>query len=366
MKVKNLIVGCGFTGAVLANKIAAQLNEEVLIIDSKEHIAGSSYDYYAQNGICIHKYGSHIFHTSIEKVWTYLSAFADFNTYMHKVVAIIDGIETTIPFNLRSLYAVFPPLLAQKLENKLLEQFKYNSKVSILEFRNQNDADLKFLGEYIYEKVFLNYTTKQWGISPESISESVISRVPVYISCDKRYFQDKYQGIPLCGYTNLVQNILKHPKIKVLLNKKYQDLQGDFQRVFYTGSIDEYFNYKFGQLPYRSLEFKLEEHNCEFYQSNPVVNYPNNYDFTRIHEYKYYLNDKSAKTIIAKEYPKPFEIGKNDRYYPIASQENQALYNKYLDEASKHKNLYFLGRLGDYKYYDIDKAVQRALDFLMR
>ncbi|MDR0822818.1 MAG: UDP-galactopyranose mutase [Endomicrobium sp.] len=363
MKNKNLIVGCGFTGAVLANKIAADFGEDIVIIDSKDHIAGSSYDYFDENGICIHKYGSHIFHTNNEKVWDYLKQFGGFNTYMHKVFAVIDGIETTIPFNLRSLYDVFSPHLAQKLEKKLLEQFKYNTKVSILDFKKQNDEDLKFLGEYIYDKVFLNYTTKQWGSSPESISEAVISRVPVFISCDKRYFQDKYQGIPLGGYTNLIKNILNNPKIKISLNTRYQDLKEKYDRVFYTGSIDEYFDYKFGQLPYRSLEFKLEEHNCEFYQSNSVVNYPNNYDFTRIHEYKYYLNNKSDKTVIMKEYPKPYEVGKNDRYYPIVNPDNQALYNKYLQEAQKLKNIYFLGRLGDYKYYDIDKSILRALEF---
>ena len=361
-KKKNLIVGCGFSGATMANCLAEKLGEEVLIIDAKDHIAGNCFDYYDNNGICIHKYGSHIFHTNLENVWHYICRFTDFNTYMHKVVALIDGIETTIPFNLRTLYDVFPQSMATRMEEKLLKAFSFNKKVPILEFQKQDDDDLKYLADYVYEKVFLHYTTKQWGMQPNEVDGAVTARVPVYISCDPRYFQDKYQGIPQHGYTKTVEKMLNHPNICVRLNTKYTDIDEEFDRIFYTGSIDEFFDYKFGQLPYRSVYFKLEEHNCEFYQSNAVVNYPRNYDFTRIHEYKHYLNDRSAKTVIAKEYSEAFELGRNDRYYPIPKDENQLLYNRYLEEAKKLKNVYFLGRLGDYKYYDMDKAIARALD----
>ena len=360
---KNLIVGTGFSGATLAYLLASQSNEKVTIIDKKDHIAGNCYDYRDENGIMIHKYGSHIFHTNSEKVWAFIKQFTDFNTYMHKVVGIIDGIETHIPFNFNTLYDVFPPTLAKKLEEKLLQHFKINTKVPILEFQKQNDEDLQFLANYVYEKIFLHYTTKQWGVSPNEVDGAVTARVPVYLSKDNRYFQDKYQGIPLQGYTKVIEKMLSHRNIEVRLNTSFADVNSaEFDRVFYTGPIDEYFQYEFGQLPYRSVNFKLETYNKPYYQSNACVNYPCNYDFTRIHEYKYYLDDKSDKTVIAKEYSEFFELGKNESYYPIPKEENAALYNKYLEKAKELNNVYFLGRLGDYKYYDMDKAIARALE----
>lgn len=361
--MKNLVVGAGFSGATIANLIATQLNEEVVVIDKKEHIAGNCFDYRDENGIMIHKYGSHIFHTKSEKVWKFLKQFTDFNTYMHKVVGYLDGIETHIPFNFNTLYDVFPEALAKKLEEKLLDNFEINSKVPILEFQKQDDDDLKFLANYVYEKIFLHYTTKQWGVSPNDVDGAVTARVPVYLSKDNRYFQDKYQGIPLEGYTKVVEKMLDNKNIEVRLNTDFKDVNtSKFNRIFYTGPIDEYFNYKFGYLPYRSVNFKFETHNKEYYQSNACVNYPCNYDFTRIHEYKYYLDDKSDQTVIAKEYSEFFELGKNERYYPIPKDENTKLYNKYLEEATKLDNVYFLGRLGDYKYYDMDKAIARAIE----
>ncbi len=365
MSKKNIVIGAGFSGCTIANLIANTLNEKVLVIDKRNHIAGNSYDYRDHNGIMIHKYGSHIFHTSNEKVWSFIKQFSDFNQYMHKVIGIIDGIETNIPFNLNSLHDVFPHSLADKIERKLLKKYKYNTKVPIFEFQKQNDGDLKFLADYIYEKVFLYYTSKQWGINPENMESSVTARVPVYISKDNRYFQDKYQGIPLEGFTNLIENMLNHKNIKVELNTNFNDIDEKFDRIFYTGSIDEFFNYKFGVLPYRSVTFKFEEYNSEFYQNNSVINYPCNYDFTRIHEFKHYLKDKSPKTIIAKEYSSDFSLGGGifgERYYPVLKEENILLYNKYLDLAKNLNSVRFLGRLGDYKYYDIDKAILRAIN----
>ena len=362
-EIKKLISGSGFSGAVIARKIAEELGEKVVILEQREHIGGNSYDFKDKNGIMIHKYGSHIFHTNYKDVWDFLNKFTSFNTYMHKVTAIIDGIQTYIPFNLSSIYDVFPSSLAARLENKLLENFSYNTKVPILEFMKQNDEDLKFLAEYIYEKVFLHYTIKQWGgVTPSDIDSAVTARVPVYISCDNRYFQDKYQGIPLEGYTKLIKNIINHPNIELRLNTKFQDFKETYENLFYTGSIDEFFEYKYGMLSYRSINFKFEEYDREYYQRGAVVNYPCNYDFTRIHEYKHYLDDKSEKTVIAKEYSSDFEPGKNERFYPILNAENIELYNKYKKETEKLKNIYFFGRLGDYKYYDIDKVVKRAFD----
>ena len=368
MSQTNIIVGSGFSGATIARLIAEKLDEKVVVVDKKDHIAGNSYDYRDENGIMIHKYGSHIFHTNNEKVWSFLKQFTDFNTYMHEVVGILDGIEAQIPFNFTTLYQIFPETLAKRLEEKLLKKFEYNKKVPILEFQKQDDEDLKFLAEYIYEKIFLNYTTKQWGVSPKDVDGAVTARVPVYLSKDNRYFQDKYQGIPLEGYTKVVEKMLDHPNIEVVLNKDFAEFKKENSdlvknaRIFYTGSIDEFFDYKFGKLPYRSVNFKFETHNREFYQTHACINYPNNYDFTRIHEYKHYLNDKSEKTVIAKEYSEFFELGKNERYYPIASEENAKLYQKYLDEAKNLKDVYFFGRLGDYKYYNMDLAVARAIE----
>ncbi len=358
-----LIVGSGFSGATIAYLIASQLNEKVTVIDKKDHIAGNSYDYRDKNGIMIHKYGSHIFHTSSEKVWNFLKQFTDFNTYMHKVLGYIDGIETHIPFNFNTLYDVFPKTLAKKLEEKLLSKFEFDSKVPILEFQKQEDDDLKFLANYVYEKIFLHYTTKQWGLTPQEVDGAVTARVPVYLSKDNRYFQDKYQGIPLEGYTKVIEKMLSHKNIELRLKTDYKDVDSSkFDKIFYTGSIDEYFDYELGQLPYRSVRFKFETYNKPYYQSNACINYPCNYDFTRIHEYKYYLDDRSDKTVIAKEYSESFKPGKNERSYPIPRPENSSLYDKYLDKAQSLKHVYFLGRLGDYRYYDMDKAILRALE----
>lgn len=359
---KNLVVGIGFSGAVIANLIAENLKEEVILIDKKDHIAGNCFDYLDKNGIMIHKYGSHIFHTSNDEVWKYLNRFSNFNQYMHKVHAIIDGIETTIPFNFNTIYDVFPKTMAEQIELKLLKKFEYNSKIPILEFQNQKDKLLKFLADFIFEKVYAQYTIKQWGLNPKDIDKTVTARIPIYLSKDNRYFQDKYQGIPCDGYTKLISNMLDNKNIKIELNTDYKNIDKNFNRIFYTGSIDEYFNFEFGQLEYRSVNFKLEEYNMEFYQKNSVVNYPCNYDFTRIHEYKHYLKNKSDKTVIAKEYSENFQLGKNERFYPILKKENITLYKKYLKRAKTLKNTYFLGRLGDYQYYDMDKAIYRAME----
>ena len=364
----NIVVGCGFSGAVIANLIADKLNQKVIIIDKKNHIAGNSYDYRDKNNIMIHKYGSHIFHTNNEKVWSFLKRFSDFNNYIHKVDVVIDGKKVQIPFNFNTLYQLFSETTAKKIKEKLLEKYNYGAKIPILEFQKQNDEDLKFLAKYVYEKIFLNYTIKQWELKPNEIDKTITSRVPLCLDNDNRYFQDKYQGIPINGYTNLIEKIINHPNIKVVLNSDYKNFKKQNSeliknsRIFYTGSIDEFFDYEYGMLPYRSLKFEFEEHNKEFYQSCACINYPNDFSFTRIHEFKYYLGDKSNKTMIAKEYPQKFKFEENERYYPIINEENIKLYNKYLKKAENFKNIYFLGRLGDYKYYNMDLAVLRAIE----
>lgn len=358
---KILVIGAGISGATIA-RLLADDGHAATVIDRKPHMGGNCHDQRDLNGIMVHTYGSHIFHTSEKKVWDFLNRFTSFNTYMHKVVCMIDGIETTIPFNFNTIHDVFPEPLAKRIEEKLLGRFDYNTKIPIMKFKEQDDPDLQFLADYVYEKVFLHYTTKQWGKSPDQVDGAVTARVPVYLSKDDRYFQDIYQGIPLDGYTSMISRMLDHPNIEVRLNTDANDMDtSGYEHVFHTGAIDEFFDYRHGELPYRSVNFKLEEHDCEHYQSNAVVNYPCNYDFTRIHEYKYYLNDKSDRTVIAKEYSEAYVRGKNERYYPILGEDNEALYRKYLEDSEMIPNLHFLGRLGDYRYYDMDKAVLRAM-----
>lgn len=364
-KVKNLVVGCGLSGIVLAERIASQKHEEVLIIDRRDHIGGNVFDYRDEKtGITVHKYGPHVFHTNSKQVWDYLSQFTDWHRFMYRVRAVIDGIEVNIPFNLDSLHKVFPASLANKLETKLIEKFGFNKKVPILELRKSNDADLEFLAEYVYQKVFLGYTVKQWGVKPEDLDPSVSGRVPVYVSRDDRYFQDKYQAIPADGYTKMVENILNNPLIRVELNTDFKDIKNDieYDRLFFSGAIDEFFDYKFGALPYRSLDIVFKTHDTEYLQSGPQINFPENYDYTRSVEYKYYLDEKSNKTVVSYEYSCPHVDGKNERYYPIPDAENQDLYNKYASAAQELKNVWFIGRLGDYKYYNMDQTVLRALE----
>ncbi len=363
-KIKNLIVGCGLSGMVLAERLASR-GEEVAVIDRRDHIGGNIFDYKDKaTGITVHKYGPHIFHTDSRAVWDYLSRFTEWHRFMYRVKAVMDGIEVNIPFNLDSLRLVFPSSLADKLEIKLLEKFGFNKKVPILELRKSDDKDLDFLAQYVYEKVFLGYTVKQWGVKPEALDTSVNCRVPVYVSRDSRYFQDKYQGIPQNGYTSMAENILDNPLIKVELNADFKQIRSDieYERLFYSGAIDEYFDYELGKLSYRSLDIVFKTHACEYLQSGPQINYPENYDYTRSVEYKYYLDEKADKTVVSYEYPCPYEEGKNERYYPVPDKENQDLYNRYATKATKLKNVWFMGRLGDYQYYNMDQTVLRALN----
>ena len=364
MHIKNLVVGCGLAGSVIAERIARELKEPVLIIDKRAHIAGNVYDYKDNTtGITVHKYGPHVFHTNNQEVWSYLSKFTDWHYFMYRVKAIIDGNEVNIPFNLDTLNKVFPTSLAETLATKLIEKFGFNKKIAILELNKTDDEDLKFLADFIYQKVFLGYTIKQWGVKPEDLDQTVSSRVPIYISRDERYFQDKYQAIPMHGYTSMVKNILDHPLIDIKLNTNFADVKDTikYDRLFFTGPIDEFFDYEFGELPYRSLDIKFVQYDKKYFQSGAQLNYPENYDFTRSVEYKYYLDEQSDSTIVSFEYPQNFKNGVNERYYPVPNDHNQQLYQKYLHNIIQKKDTYFLGRLADYKYYNMDQVVERAL-----
>lgn len=361
-----LVVGAGISGSCIANLLANNLNKKVLLIDKRDHIAGNCYDYIIDDlNITIHKYGAHIFHTNNNKVWNYLSKYTKWHYYFHEVKAVVEGEYVSIPFSLATIKEIFPFTMSNRIIDKLLDKYEYGSKISILNFKNDMDKDLKFLSNYVFDNIFKNYTVKQWELSIDDIDNSVLARVPIYISTDRRYFQDKYQGIPLKGYTNLINNIIDNNNITLLLNTNFKDLDiRDFKYVFYTGSIDEFFEYKYGILPYRSIYFDNRIINKEYYQSSSVINYPNNYDFTRIIEHKRFLNEKSNKTFISFEFSANFELDKNDRYYPIENEVNKGIYNRYYYEAERLENVYFLGRLGDYKYYNMDNAIERVITFV--
>jgi UDP-galactopyranose mutase len=364
MKVDWLIVGAGYTGLVLAERIANQLGQKVLVVERRDHIGGNAYDYFDDNGILIARYGAHIFHTNSKRVWDYLSQFTEWRPYYHHVLAAVEGNEVPVPFNLNSLYATFPPRYASKLEDLLLEHYGFGTKVPILKLRQGTSSELRFLADYIYEKIFYGYTLKQWGFKPEELNPSVTGRVPVYISRDDRYFQDTYQAMPRRGYTEMFRRMVAHPNIKVLVNTDHREVVDElrFNRMVYTGAIDEFFDYTHGELPYRSLRFEFTHHEVAAYQQVAVVNYPSEYAFTRIAEFKHMTGQRAYGTTVAVEYPQPYSRGHNEPYYPIPQEENRELYNRYLREARKlNGTVLFGGRLADYQYYNMDQAVARAL-----
>ena len=367
-KVKNLVVGAGLSGAVIAERLASELKEEVLVIDRRSHLAGNIYDYRHPCGIMVQRYGPHIFHTQDEKIWHYLSRFTAWHPFALKPLARVDNTYVNLPFNLNSLAQVFPPDVAARLEEKLIARYGLGARVPIMKLREEKDADLQRVAQYIYEKIFEKYTTKQWGVSPEQIDPGVMARVPVVISHEDGYFQDKHQAIPAKGYTHLIENMLRSPLISLRLNTPFEQIKNKitYERLFYTGSMDEFFGYKYAELPYRSLRFEVEQKNAEYFQPTVVVNYPNDFDFTRICEHKYFLDEKNPVTVISTEYPQAFKRGKNEPYYPIKNAQTDALYARYAQEANKLPGVYFLGRLGAYQYCNMQEAVAAALTLFER
>lgn len=364
MKVDWLIVGAGFTGCTLAERIATQLNQTVLLIDRRPHVGGNAYDYHDQNGILLHKYGPHIFHTNSKKVWDYLSAFTNWRPYYHHVLAVIDGKTVPVPFNLNSLRQLFPQGYAERMEEALMAEYGFGAKVPILKMREHPNAELRSLADFIYKNVFYGYTVKQWELKPEELDPQVTGRVPVHISRDNRYFQDTYQAMPRDGYSALFQRMLAHRNIRILLNTDFRDLEGlaRFNRMVYTGPVDNYFDQIHGHLPYRSLRFEFVTADEERVQESGTVNYPNDYDFTRITEQKYLSGQKLPVSTLVVEYPQRHIPGQNEPYYPIPREENKAQHNLYLKEVEKLNGTVLLGgRLADYKYYNMDQAVAHAL-----
>ncbi|GAB2950808.1 UDP-galactopyranose mutase [Hymenobacter coalescens] len=350
-----LIVGAGFAGSVLAERLATRSNKKVLIIDKRNHIAGNAFDHYNEEGILVHKYGPHIFHTNSKEVFEYLSNFTEWRPYEHWVLASVDGQHVPIPINLDTINKLY----GTNMTSFEVDAFFESQAEEVPVIKTSEDVVVSKVGRELYEKFFRNYTRKQWGLDPSELDKSVTSRVPTRTNRDRRYFTDTYQAMPLHGYTKMFEKMLDHPNIKVMLNTDYHEIVNviPFKEMIFTGPVDEYFDFKFGKLPYRSLEFKHETLNKEQHLEAPVVNYPNEHLYTRITEFKALTGQTHPKTSIVYEFPK----AEGDPYYPIPRLENAELYNKYKKLADETPNVHFVGRLATYKYYNMDQVVAQAL-----
>ena len=352
-----LIVGAGFAGSVLAERLASQADKKVLICDRRNHIAGNAYDHYNDDGLLVHRYGPHIFHTNSLEVFEYLSQFTEWRSYQHRVLASVDGKLVPIPINLDTINTLYGlSLTSLEVEDFLKSVAEPREKV-----RTSEDVVISKIGRELYEKFYRGYTRKQWGLDPSELDAAVAARVPVRTNRDDRYFTDKYQAMPLHGYTRMFEKMLSHPNIKVMLNTDYREIMDfvPFKEMIYTGPVDEFFNYRFGKLPYRSLQFKHETHDREQFQPAPVVNFPNEYQYTRITEFKYLTGQEHSKTSIVYEFPR----AEGDPYYPVPRPENAELYKKYKELADQQqaRGVWFVGRLATYKYYNMDQVTAQAL-----
>ncbi len=351
----HLIVGAGFAGSVLAERLATQLGRRVLVVDKRSHIAGNAYDEYNDDGLLVHRYGPHIFHTNSERVWNHLSQFTAWRPYEHRVLASVDGQQVPIPINLDTINRLY----GLKLTSFEVEDFFQ----SVAEPRDQvvtsEDVVVGRVGQELYKKFFRGYTRKQWGLDPSELDASVTSRVPTRTNRDDRYFTDSYQAMPLHGYTRMFERMLDHPNISVLLNTDYRDIRDviPHDHLIFSGPVDEYFDFRFGKLPYRSLHFAHETHNTERFQAAPVVNFPNEHAYTRCTEFKWLTGQEHPKTSVVYEYPR----AEGDPYYPIPRPENAELYRKYAALADATEEVDFVGRLATYKYYNMDQVTAQAL-----
>ena len=355
-----LIVGAGFAGSVLAERLANVLEKKVLIVDQRDHIGGNAYDYYNKDGILIHKYGPHIFHTNSRKVFDYLSQFTTWRPYEHRVLASVDGQLVPIPINLDTINKLY----SLQLNSSEVEAFFESKAEKIPRVVTSEDVVVSKVGRELYEKFFKGYTRKQWDLDPSELDASVSARVPTRTNRDDRYFTDTYQSMPAQGFTRMFQKMLSHPNIKIMLNTDYKEIVDviPYKNMIYTGPIDSYFNYCYGRLPYRSIEFRFETHDMECFQSTGTINFPNEHPYTRITEFKYLTGQKHHKTSIVYEYPQ----AEGDPYYPIPRPENAEIYKKYQSLANAMTNTYFTGRLATYKYYNMDQVVAQSLTLFER
>ena len=356
-----VIIGAGISGAVLAERYAS-IGKKVLVIEKRNHIAGNCYDYIDDNQILVSKYGAHLFHTNAEDVWSYVNRFSEWYRWEHKVLAKVDNKLVPIPVNITTVNSLFELKLSTEKE---MEDWLEANRIPIENPKDGCEAVLNKVGMKLYEKMFRHYTKKQWDKYPEELHASVLERIPVRNNFDDRYFSDKYQALPTGGYTKLFERILNHENIELLLGTDYFDIAKDisgFKKLFYTGPIDRFFEFKhslYEKLEYRSINFVSETVDIDFFQENSVVNYPGTeVAFTRIIEYKHFGNQKSKKTTIVRE----FTVDEGEPYYPVPNAKNQEIYSKYKEEAEKLNNVYFVGRLANYKYFNMDEAFKNALD----
>lgn len=350
-----LIVGAGFAGSVVAERLASQQNKKILIIDKRDHIAGNAYDCYNEDGILIHQYGPHIFHTNSREVFEYLGQFTQWRPYEHRVLASVDGQLVPMPINLNTINKLYGTnLCSAEVEAFFEARAEKKDRITTSE-----DVVVNKVGRELYEKFFRGYTRKMWDLDPSELDASVTSRVPTRTNKDDRYFTDSYQAMPMHGYTAMFRKMLSHPNIKIMLNTDYKDIMDviPFKKLIYTGPIDEFFDYCYGKLPYRSLEFQFQTINAEYFQPTGTVNYPNEQLYTRITDFKYVTGQEHHKTAIVYEFPK----AEGDPYYPVPRPENAELYRRYQQLAATVSNTYFVGRLATYKYYNMDQVVAQAL-----
>ena len=355
-----LIVGAGFAGSVLAERLASQADRRVLVIDRRPHIGGNAYDHYDDAGVLVHRYGPHIFHTNSREVFDYLSSFTEWRPYEHRVLASVDGRLVPIPINLDTINELY----GLRLTSLELEDFFASVAEPVERLRTSEDVVVSKVGRDLYEKFFRNYTRKQWDLDPSELDASVTARVPTRTNRDDRYFTDTYQAMPLRGYTRMFERMLDHPNIHVMLQTDLRQIDDliPYREMIYTGPIDEFFDYRFGTLPYRSLEFRFETRDELVAQPAPVVNYPNEHPYTRVTEFKYLTGQEHTKTTLVYEYPRR----DGDPYYPVPRPENALLYKRYKALADATVGVHFVGRLATYKYYNMDQVVAQALTMFRR
>ncbi len=356
-----LIVGAGFAGSVIAERLAAGMNKRVLVIDRRPHIGGNAYDYYNEAGVLIHRYGPHIFHTNSQRIVDYLSRFTEWRPYEHRVLGQVDGHLVPIPINRTTLSVLY----GQNFTEEGAARFLAERAEPVASIRTSEDVVVNQIGRELYEKFFRGYTRKQWGLDPSQLDKSVTSRVPTRTNDDDRYFGDTFQMMPLHGYTRMFERMLAHPNIKVMVNTDYREIKEDidYDHLIYCGPIDEFFDFRFGKLPYRSLRFRHETLQQEQFQPVGVVNYPSeDVAYTRISEYKHLTGQKHPCTSITYEFPS----AEGDPYYPIPRPENAELYKRYQALADQTPGVSFVGRLGTYKYYNMDQVVGQALTLYKR
>ena len=358
MKFDFLIVGAGFAGSVLAERIATQLGQTCLIVEKRNHIGGNAYDHYDAAGVLVHDYGPHYFRTNSQRIVEYLSQFTEWHSVEYKILSWTDGKFWQFPINLNT----FEQLIGRASTSQEMEAQLAEWRVQIDNPKNSEEVIVSQVGWKLYEMFFKNYTRKQWQRDAKDLDASVCGRIPIRTNRDDRYLSESFQALPKDGYTKMFEKMLAHPKIEVRLNTDCREARAQvrFDHLIFTGPIDEYFDHCFGPLPYRSLRFEPETIAQEFFQPAMQVNYPNDHDFTRIVEIKHATGQKLPATTIVREYPQNFGPGR-EPYYPIPAPDAKALYSKYAERAVSEKNVSFVGRLATYRYYNMDQVVATAL-----